>query len=506
MTMIRSQRPSCVWVSPEDIVGRIDASYFHHEYLSLDTSLAHLPKREVVPLDSLLVNPRRVLYQKTTSFAPDEAPEGAIPFISGVDLDGATMAVNWSSVRYVEHWMLEKYPKGRLTDGSLLIKVKGPNQHTAFLSKAGRTSLVSGTVFFAQVRGCNPFFLAAYLSSRHGTAWRSRLRTNTTVEFIGNDELRAVPVAIPDRTVQDYIGAKVALAEQCRAVSTERWTSATNLLGNALGVPLTPETFEVKSTGNVSAPGYQVASLRPVVALVSPLRLVGSIGAQFFTPRRAKAILVIEESGLKSKRLADVADRFAQRVAADKLQQLGLAYVGLAQIDSATGFISTNSDEQPTGSSAIFCARDILFSKLRPYLNKVAICPDHLEKATGSTELVTYRMKPGADPYYVYFVLKSPLVLNQVIDITSGSTHPRVDPDLIDDVLVPLAEPSTQGRIGRAVSAALELMRRATMLVDEAKADVESLIDGTFDIEGLTRGLIKPPTSADVAELLEDTA
>lgn len=506
MTMTRSQRPSCVWVSPEDIGGRIDASYFHHEYLSLDTSLAHLPKREVVPLDRLLVSPRRVLYQKTTTFSPNEAPEGAIPFISGVDLDGATMAVNWSSVRYVEHWMLERYPKGRLTDGSLLIKVKGPNQHTAYLSKGGRTALISGTVFFSQVRGCNPFYLAAYLSSRHGTAWRTRLRTNTTVEFIGNDELRAVPVPVPDRTLQDYIGAKVELAERCREVSAERWTSATNLLGNALGVPLTPETLEVRSTSNVSAPGYQVASLRPVVALVSPLRLEGSIGAQFFTPRRAKAILVIEQSGLQAKRLADLADRFAKRIAADELQQLGLAYVGLAQIDSATGYISTNADEQPTGSSAIFGARDLLFSKLRPYLNKVAICPEHLEKAAGSTELVTYRTKPGVDPYYVYLVLKSPLVLNQVIDITSGSTHPRVDPDLIDDVLVPLVEPSTQKEIGLSVRSALELMRRATLLVNEAKADVEALIEGTLDIEEITSGRIKPPTSASVAELSEVTA
>lgn len=504
MATMQSQSPSCVWVSPQEIGGRIDASYFHHEYLSLDSSLAHLPEREVIILDRLLMNPRRVLYQKTTSYSEEEAPEGAVPFISGVDLDGSTMTINWSSVRYVGRWMLESYPKGKLTDGSLLIKVKGPNQYTAFISRATRTALVSGTVFCSQVRGCNPFYLAAYLSSRQGTAWRSRLRTNTTVEFIGNKELRAVPVPLPDRRVQDYIGAKVELAERCRAASSQKREAATKLLSDALGVPLSPDTFEVKSTTNATAPGYEVASVRPVIVRVEPRRLSGYVGAQFFTPRRAKAILVIEQSELRAKRLADLTDRFVKRIEADELQRLGLTYIGLAQIDSTTGYISDTSNEQPTGSSAGFSARDILFSKLRPYLNKVTICPDHLEQAAGSTELVTYRVKTGVDPFYLFFVLKSPLVLNQVIDVTSGSTHPRVDPDLVDGVLVPLAQSSTQKRIGAFIRASLETMRRATLLVGEAKADVEALLEGDLDVDAILRGKLKAPTADDGPSLAEE--
>lgn len=506
MTTTQSRNPSCVWVCPRDIGGRLDASYFHHQYLSLDSSLAQFSKREVVPLDACLEGPRRVLYQKTTSYSADEAPEGAVPFISGVDLDGATMTVNWSSVRYVDRWMLQKYPKGQLTDGSLLIKVKGPNQHTAFVSNVDRTALVSGTVFFAGVVGCNPFYIAAYLSSRQGTAWRSRLRTNTTVEFIGNDELRAVPVPLPDSRIQGYIGAKVELAERCRAVSSQRWEAATEHLGDALGFPLTTETFEIRSTEAVSAGGYHVMSIRPVAALVSAERLNGAVGAQFFTPRRAKAILVIEQSGLQAKRLTELADRFAKRIRSDDVQKNGLPYVGLAQIDSTTGFVASTGDEQPTGSSASFGARDILFSKLRPYLNKVAICPEHLDKAVGSTELVTYRARPDVDPYYVFFVLKSPLVLNQVIDITSGSTHPRVDPDLIDDVLVPMAPESTRKLIGSAARDSLQLLRQASLLVDAAKADVEALIDGTLDVDAILAGTLKAPTAEDIPELAEDDA
>lgn len=348
-------------------------------------------------------------------------------------------------------------------------------------------------------------FVAAFLQTEYGYQQIQRRLGGLTANYTP-DDFGSVLVPLPDRRIQDYIGAKVELAERCRAVSSRSWVAATELLGAALGAPLTPETFEVKSASNVSGAGYEVTSVRPVVALVSPSRLVGAIGAQFFTPRRAKAILVIEQSGLGAKRLSALADRFTKRVSADEVQARGLSYVGLAQVDSSTGYVSTATDEQPSSSSACFGACDILFSKLRPYLNKVAICPEHLQEVAGSTELVTYRARAGVDPYYVFFVLKSPLVLNQVIDITSGSTHPRVDPDLIDDVLVPMAEASVQKRIGRLARAALELMRRATLLVEEAKADVEALIEGTLDVEAILAGTLKAPTADDIPELAEDDA
>ena len=348
----------------------------------------------------------------------------------------------------------------------------------------------------------NDGYVTAFLQTDFGYQQIQRRLGGLTANYTP-DDFGSVLIPLPERRIQDYIGAKVELAERCRAVASKSWGAATALLGDAVGAPLTPETFEAKSASNVSGAGYKVTSVRPVVALVSPERLVGAIGAQFFTPRRAKAILVIEKSGLGSKRLSALADRFTKRVSAEEVQARGLSYVGLAQVDSSTGFMSTAIDEQPSSSSARFGARDILFSKLRPYLNKVAICPEHLKEAAGSTELVTYRAKAGVDPYYVFFVLKSPLVLNQVIDITSGSTHPRVDPELIDDVLVPMAEASAQKRIGRLARAALELMRRATSLVEEAKADVEALIEGTLDVQAIISGTLKAPTADDIPELAE---
>jgi type I restriction enzyme S subunit len=486
------------WVNARELRHRLDADFYRPEYLEVDHRAAArgVKMQSVVEISSLVTDGTH----KTPTYV-----DSGVPFLSATNIRNGFVEAGGGH-KYVspdEFEQLDKWNCAPRPDDVLV--AKSGSIGSAGLAKGAYDKFaVFESVAIIRPTEVHSPYLSAFLNSRLGQLQIRRNSKGAVIRHLHLEDLREVEVPMADRGVQEYIGAKVELAERCRAASSKSWRKATEILGGALGVPLTPDTFEVTSAGNVSGAGYQVTSVRPVVALVSPQRLMGAIGAQFFTPRRANAILVIEQSGLGTKRLSELADRFTKRMSADEVQARGLSYVGLAQLDASTGFVSTATDDQPSSSSASFGAGDILFSKLRPYLNKVAICPEHLERAAGSTELVTYRAKPGVDPYYVFFVLKSPLVLNQVIDITSGSTHPRVDPNLIDDVLVPMAETSTQEQIGRLARAALELMRRAALLVEEANTDVEALIEGTLEVPAILAGTLTAPTADDIPELAED--
>ena len=87
--------------------------------------------------------------------------------------------------------------------------------------------------------------------------------------------------------------------------------------------------------------------------------------------------------------------------------------------------VADNGSECKRVSGITFERGDILFSRLRPYLNKVAIWEK--KRGLGSTGLLVYRPILDINRYYLYLVLKSPLGLYQIIDVTSGSTYPRVD-------------------------------------------------------------------------------
>src|SRR5438445_613627 len=85
---ISSVEPSAVWIGANRLRGRMDASYFSASNLKLDEALEF--HQNPAQLGEFLKNPKRVLYMKTETFDPESSADGALPFVSGVDLDETT--------------------------------------------------------------------------------------------------------------------------------------------------------------------------------------------------------------------------------------------------------------------------------------------------------------------------------------------------------------------------------------------------------------------------------
>jgi type I restriction enzyme, S subunit len=492
MTTVRSAKPSCVWVSPARISGRVDASYFHCDYLPLDENLVHFAKREVTTLGRLLTHPRRVLYQQTTTYARGDAPQGSVPFISGVDIDGSTMSIDWESVRYVDSWMLEKYPKGRLSDGTLLIKVKGPNQHTAFVTHSEQTALVSGTVFFGGVRDCNPYYLAAYLSSGAGTAWRARLRTNTTVEFIGNEELRAVPVLVPGPPVQEFIGAKIALAERCRLRSYALRVEATSRFNFLLKT----QAFRPSSS---------------LTRMVNASALANRLNGEFYLPRYFDleahlASLNFPVKPLRALLRVDVIKTSTpDRVVDGAVPCILTSDIDPHQISWRRPSLRVTAEVHASHSGRLE-ALDVVYTSVGPPVGEAAVLlPQFLPMAVGG-DVSILRCGDELHPGYLSLYLNSVFGQMQNDRYSRGIRQRRVYPEDVGAFSIPRLPRDQQAFIGDRIVRHQVLSERAVDFVNEAKDDVEALIAGTLDTKSIIAGRTKPPTSRDVPGLENDDA
>ena len=102
---------------------------------------------------------------------------------------------------------------------------------------------------------------------------------------------------------------------------------------------------------------------------------------------------------------------------------------------------------EEAATAKVFERGDVLFSRLRPYLNKV-----HLAEAPGycSTEFYVLRPKEGIDGEYLAVVLRSPLVTTQTRHLMTGNTHPRVAPHDASSLLVPTPPMDVQRAIAKA--------------------------------------------------------
>lgn len=489
-----SERPMMIWVNSTFIDSELAPSAFGNKYLDalkqeIESGLVYCSVEQVS---------KKVTKGETPIWRGDTYVDDGVLFIRSGEVND--LWLDLSSLTKITPSVHKRMKRSVLQPGDILLNIVGASiGRCAVLPETIRDANINQAIALIRPQSINGYFLAAYISCKYGQNRIARFQSGVARDNLDLYQVSSLMVPVPPRPVQEYIGAKVRLAERCRAQAKELWETSERLLSDALGIPLNSGYFEKVDSVGLQSDSYRLVSTVPMTAWVRSDLVEHELGPQYFHPRRANVILKLQSSGVELERLADLATRKSERLSADKVLQVSY-YVGLADIDSTTGYFEPVPVQQAgiLGTSTLFKSGDILFSKLRPYLNKVSICPAHIAQACGSTELLVYRAHRSTLPYYVFFVVKSNLGLYQIIDVTVGSTLPRVDPEIVDDILVPIIPIEQQQIIDANIHQVFALRYWATQLVREAKADVEALVEGRLDMDGIIAGRIKPPVWKDI--------
>jgi type I restriction enzyme S subunit len=117
-----------------------------------------------------------------------------------------------------------------------------------------------------------------------------------------------------------------------------------------------------------------------------------------------------------------------------------LPFLGLEHIESVTGrilrqFISY-ADNEGNGTAFLFDPRHVLYCKLRPYLNKVAL-PDFKGRCT--TELIPLLPNDGVSRDFLAWLFRRPQTVQAAMQEQTGARMPRANMRhlLAQKVLVP---------------------------------------------------------------------
>ena len=160
-------------------------------------------------------------------------------------------------------------------------------------------------------------------------------------------------------------------------------------------------------------------------------------------------------------------------------------YLSLAHVQSHTGEL-TDAADTASGNCFTFQTGDVLFARLRPYLNKV-----YHAKMDGccSTEFYVLRVKEQDNllPEYLAYALRTSVVLAQTTHMMTGNTHPRVAIEDAVGLTIPLPSLDEQERLIAAMDAARNA-RQAKLA--EADALLAGIDDYLLDALGIT-----PPTA-----------
>jgi type I restriction enzyme S subunit len=196
--------------------------------------------------------------------------------------------------------------------------------------------------------------------------------------------------------------------------------------------------------------------------------------------------------GWRWAKLGDVCDQERVGIAADNPKYPALPYIGLEHIEPETGRVLVSQEESPRSisksSNFVFTSEHVLYGKLRPYLNKVAL-PDFAGRC--STEIVPLRPLE-ADRAWLAWMLRHEDTVEYAMRGKTGSRMPRASMPALLKMPVAIPPRAAQRRIATQVEERLSVVERAKQAAEAALVALEQLptllVDSLFDSGSLSEG------------------
>jgi type I restriction enzyme, S subunit len=166
--------------------------------------------------------------------------------------------------------------------------------------------------------------------------------------------------------------------------------------------------------------------------------------------------------GWRWVRLGEACDQDRRIVDPSSELATRLRYLSLEHVESNTGRILNEPTEtaQNQGKSTTFAfdSRHILYGKLRPYLNKVAL-PDFEGRCT--TEIIPLLPSEGTYRDYLAWLLRRQETVDAAMQQKTGSRMPRANVDDLLSLEIPLPPPEEQKRIAAILNEQIAAVERA---------------------------------------------
>ena len=354
-------------------------------------------------------------------------------------------------------------PQYFLRDGDLLFARSGNTVGKSYLHESGQVPYpcfyAGYMIRFRFSEKVLPKYVFAFTQTPYYHEWVSAIQRSAGQPNINAQEYRSLEIPLPPLPEQRKIVAELDAAYAAKRAADEKATkllaSIDDMVLNELGIAKLPKPDTSLSSRIFTVPAKEVLNGR-----LDPIAYQ-SMRRQFYKNVRAGTYEVL--------RLNEIVD--VDRRQTDSLD--GLRYVGLENINGEDGSYCPTNDKESISTAVLFQKGEILFPKLRPYLNKV-----WLSDFDGAASTEFFPLIPtGVSAEYLIVYLRLTQVARVMTLLMTGNTLPRVQLEDVLSLPVPIPPRSVQDRIASTASSirakARKLKADAAAELDEVKRGIE---------------------------------
>lgn len=451
---------------PSDAVGekkRIDVEYFqpYFEHIVKEVAGSKYKLQKLEDITALITNGRTPAKEM---YDGENEEEGSTPIIKAATASGRFVDLEKLEYAKADFSGGEAAQKGDIFILSAAHQAKYVGKNVSLLDQEPpeNTIFVGELICVrADTNKAIPEYLFGFLSSRVGYLLLNREKRGQT-SHIYPEDIKNIPLPVPSLQDQEKI---VAVLRKAYEEKRQKEEEIKKLLASI-------DDYVLGELG-IATERERVSSAAPESYVIWSDVIERRLDPMYFHPARMRAIESIKKSNLPISPLSEVVN-FRRELVGEIPENL--PYVGLENIVSNSGEYVETGEKESVSSAFVFKKGDVLFPKLRPYLNKVfyadfdGVC---------STEFHVLEAQK-VNPFFLFSFLSRSVVVEQTSRLMTGNTLPRLQTDDVKELLVPIPKEEKQEKITSGVRSYYEKMRNlreeATKILSAAQAQVEQMI------------------------------
>ncbi len=457
----------------DDQTSRLDVQYYDPRYIKTMKTLKTLAKKKgltLMPLGEML-DPSSDL-----PLTGGATPPNAIYIDEGVKFirvqNVGENQLNLDIVVYIDVDTHESLlSRSKLKFGDVLLTITGSYGISCVVPKGiGQANINQHCVRIRTNRKIiNPYFLSFFLNSIFGRHQMDRLSTGSSRPALDYPSIESILVVVPSMNDQRKI---VRILNSMVRTTKRELESANRHIGKedgkllkALGISLKqkPKTLTFIAKPDAISDRLDAIHASPYYYEVVLAIRNGKYDAVTLSPNHA----TVRRRNLAKK------DRYPH-----KLYRL----IELDDIDGELGTIRKYSEMlgiDLKGSVRLVEANEIVISRLRYYLRKVAIIPPSFGVSIASEEIYSLKCNAETNPIFLKAMLRHRICVEQAEHRITGSSRPRVDKTTIENLFIPKPPIQIQERIAKIV---MDIQSKVERLREEASKLTEDIRKKTVEL------------------------
>lgn len=456
-----NKNPSIAWITEKIIDRRINSEYYDVSNLSQSEKLSSMEYiSKYFDLSKKRFDPNK--YKKQTFKYID---------ISNVDINTGKYEIS-----VIDKFEAPSRARKKVDKGDILISTVRPNRNAVAIISENDEGLVASTGFAVLLSKDNidRYYSFAALKNQFTIKQLIRKASGGMYPAIAEEEVMSLKIPIPSPEIQKYIGDKVRRAEELREEAKRLKKETEDLIINKLG------TINLEENRNYSS------------AFISSGKIVERIDSEYYHSKYLKIEDELNRKGYKVKKLGEVCTRiFNGRTYSTTDKERKYCNVGVGELGdwfvnkSKEKFINEKVDKK-------YClkANSIIWGNaahLAKYIGEKVNIVLEEETVIPTTEVTAIEPNEEAiDPYYLFIFMRTQWGYYQIQRTVKGMTAHSYPQD-ISNILVPIIDLTNEELevLKNNVVTSYKNELNAKQLIQQAKQDVEDLIEGNFEMSKL---------------------